>query len=265
MSARVMAVANQKGGVGKTTTVVNLAAGLAELGRRVLIIDLDPQANATMGCGIDKHALERSVYHVLIDECETRDAITRSETGGFDVLPANRDLAGADVELVEMMARETRLKVSLADVEGDYDYIFIDCPPALNMMTINGFVAADSVIIPMQCEYFALEGLAELSTTLRKIKKWLNPKIEIEGVLRTLFEPQRLLSVQVSEQLKKHYGDKVYDTVIPRNVRLAEAPSYGRPIFAYDRSSRGAKAYAALAAELVSRLEPAAQPQTDNV
>ncbi|RXZ43662.1 ParA family protein [Crenobacter cavernae] len=265
MSARVMAVANQKGGVGKTTTVVNLAAGLAELGRRVLIIDLDPQANATMGCGIDKHGLERSVYHVLIDECETREAVVRSETGGFDVLPANRDLAGADVELVEMMARETRLKVSLADVESDYDYIFIDCPPALNMMTINGFVAADSVIIPMQCEYFALEGLAELSTTLRKIKKWLNPKIEIEGVLRTLFEPQRLLSVQVSEQLKKHYGDKVYNTVIPRNVRLAEAPSYGRPIFAYDRSSRGAKAYAALAAELVSRLEPATQPQTDNV
>jgi len=250
--SRVIAVTNQKGGVGKTTSAVNLAAGLAQSGQRVLLVDLDPQGNATMGSGVDKHALGRSVYHLLLGHAELDDVKAATEHA-YDVLPANRELGGAEVELIELERRELRLREALVKVRGQYDFVLIDCPPALNLLTVNGLAAADGVIIPMQCEYYALEGLTDLVNTLRRVRQALNPKIEIDGLLRTLYDPRSTLAQQVVAQLEQHFGDKVFKTVIPRNIRLAEAPSYGRPIFAYDKSSRGALAYLELAAELIKR------------
>ncbi|OHX12535.1 chromosome partitioning protein [Chromobacterium sphagni] len=262
MNPRVIAVANQKGGVGKTTTVVNLAAGLADLGRRVLIVDLDPQGNATMGSGIAKQSLEKSGYDVLLGEATVEEARQDAKAGGYHVLPANRDLGGAELELVNELAREARLKNALAAVEDQYDYVLIDCPPSLNLLTLNGLVAAHSVLIPMVCEYYALEGLSDLVSTLRKVRLAVNPKIEIMGLLRTMFDARNNLSQQVSAQLARHFGDKVFQTVIPRNVRLAEAPSHGLPGLVYDRNSRGAQAYLTLAQELIERLEPATATPT---
>lgn len=250
---RVLAIANQKGGVGKTTTAVNLAASLVQLEKRVLLVDLDPQGNATMGSGVDKTHLKHSIYTLLIGESSIRQVIQPSESGGYGLLPACRDLAGAEVELVDAERRETRLKAALAEVAADYDYVLIDCPPALNLLTLNGLVAADSVMIPMQCEYYALEGLTDLVNTLKRVKQSLNRKIEIEGLLRTMYDPRSTLAQQVSDQLVRHFTSKLYHTVIPRNIRLAEAPSFGRPILAYDKSSKGAQAYLQLAEELLAR------------
>ena len=253
MSARILAVANQKGGVGKTTTSVNLAAGLAGTGRRVLLVDLDPQGNATMGSGVDKRAVQRTVYHVLLGLGELTTIRTRSASGQFDLLPANRELAGAEIELVELPGRESRLKAALARVEGEYDFIFIDCPPSLSLLTLNGLVAAQSVLIPMQCEYYALEGLSDLVATIKRVRSHLNPTLEIAGLLRTMYDPRNTLSQQVSQQLEEHFGDKVYRTLVPRNVRLAEAPSYGKPAVVWDASARGAQAYVALTEEILAR------------
>jgi chromosome partitioning protein len=249
---RILAITNQKGGVGKTTTCVNLAASLAATKRRVLLIDLDPQGNATTGSGVEKTGLKQTVYHVLIGDKSIAEVRVTSDSG-FDVVPANRELAGAEVELVNELARETRLKNALAEMEADYDYVLIDCPPALNLVTVNALTAAHAVMIPMQCEYYALEGLSDLVNTIKKVRAYLNPGLEIEGLLRTLFDPRNMLAQQVSAQLTQHFGDKVYRTVIPRNVRLAEAPSYGQPALAYDRASKGAQAYLALAGELINR------------
>ena len=257
---RVLAVANQKGGVGKTTTTVNLAAGLALAGRRVLLVDLDPQGNATMGSGVDKRTLKQTVYHVLLGLATADSVRTFSESGGYDVLPANRDLAGAEVEMVELEHRELRLKSALERVASQYDYILIDCPPALSLLTLNGLVAADSVMIPMQCEYYALEGLSDLINTIKKVRVHLNPAIEIEGLLRTMFDPRNTLALQVSSQLEQHFGAKVYETVIPRNVRLAEAPSYGVPAVKFDVSCKGSQAYVELANEILGRDAPRAAP-----
>ena len=251
--AKVIAIANQKGGVGKTTTSVNLAASLAAAKRRVLLVDLDPQGNATMGSGVDKTAQLTTVYDVLMGDMSIPDVITRSEECRFDLLPSNADLTGAEVGLLEEIARETRLRNALEKVRDNYDFIFIDCPPSLNMLTVNALVAADAVMIPMQCEYYALEGLTALLETVEKIKKHLNPDLKIEGLLRTMYDPRNNLANQVSAQLLEHFGDKVYRTVIPRNVRLAEAPSHGLPIIIYDRASRGALAYLALAGEMLNR------------
>jgi chromosome partitioning protein len=256
--SRTLVITNQKGGVGKTTTSVNLAAGLAEAGKRVLLVDLDPQGNATMGSGIDKRAVEHTVYHVLLGLATVSQARTRSESAGYDVLPANRDLAGAEVEMVGIDNRETRLKAALAAVADDYDYVLIDCPPALSLLTLNGLVAGDAVMIPMQCEYYALEGLSDLVNTIKGVRRQLNPRIEIEGLLRTMFDPRNTLAQQVSAQLQQHFGDKVYATVIPRNVRLAEAPSYGTPAIQFDRGCKGAQAYLALANEILARTPAAA-------
>ena len=250
---RIIAITNQKGGVGKTTTAVNLAASFAHLGQRVLLVDLDPQGNATMASGLDKAALARTVYQILLGELGVAEVRLRAEKAGYDVLPANRNLGGAEVELVELEDRETRLAQAFAKVADDYDYIVLDCPPALNLLTLNGLVAAGSVIIPMQCEYFALEGLSDLVNTLRKLKKTLNPAIEIEGLLRCMYDARSTLVQQVAEQLKQHFGDKVYDAVVPRNVRLAEAPSYGLPALQYDRNSKGAAAYLELAREILQK------------
>jgi chromosome partitioning protein len=249
--ARVFVIANQKGGVGKTSIAVNLAASLAHYGRRVLLIDLDPQGNATTGSGVDKAACDKTVYGVLLGEYPTRAAI-RSCEGGYDVVPSNRELAGAEVELIGLEKREYRLRDSLADVDG-YEFVVIDCPPALNMLTVNGFTAADAVIIPMQCEYYALEGLSDLVGTLRKVKQNLNPRIEIEALVRTMYDPRSTLTVQVSDELKRHYGAKVFDTVIPRNIRIAEAPSFGKPVLLHDPASKGAVAHLQFARELLAR------------
>ncbi|MBO6557543.1 MAG: ParA family protein [Pseudomonadales bacterium] len=251
----VLGIANQKGGVGKTTTSVNLAASLAKMNRRVLLIDLDPQGNATMGSGIDKHDLEVSVYDVLVGDSETAEAIVSAEAAGYDLLGANSDLTGAEIELTDMERREYRLRDALISVRVRYDYIIIDCPPALGLLTLNGLVAADGVIIPMQCEYYALEGLTALMDTIDRVSAGLNPKLKIEGLIRTMYDPRNSLSRDVSLQLIDHFGDTVYRTVVPRNVRLAEAPSYGVPIIFYDKYSRGAKAYLALAGEVLNRHE----------
>jgi chromosome partitioning protein len=253
-SASVFCVANQKGGVGKTTTSVNLAAGLAAQGQRVLLVDLDPQGNATMGSGVDKRALARSVYHVLIGLASVRQARVRAEAGGYDMLPANRELAGAEVELVDIDERESRLKSALAEVEGEYDFVLIDCPPSLSMLTLNGLCAAHGVVIPMQCEYFALEGLADLVNTIKRVAANLNPDLKIIGLLRVMYDPRMTLQQQVSQQLVEKFGDKVFDTIIPRNVRLAEAPSYGMPGVNYDKASRGAQAYINFGAEMIERV-----------
>lgn len=253
MAARILAVANQKGGVGKTTTSINLAAGLSNAGSRVLLIDLDPQGNATMGSGIDKRPLQVTVYEVLLGTTTIRDARVHSDNGGFDLIPANRELAGAEVELVDLSGREERLKAALADLEAEYDYILIDCPPALSLLTVNGLTAAHAVMIPMQCEYYALEGLTDLVETIKKVRNHLNPTLEIEGLLRTMYDSRNTLSQQVSEQLRKHFGNKVYRTIIPRNVRLAEAPSHGVPGIRFDEQSKGAIAYKALADEVLGK------------
>lgn len=249
---RILAITNQKGGVGKTTTCVNLAASLAATKRRVLLIDLDPQGNATTGSGVEKAGLKQTIYHVLIGDKSIAEVRVKAESG-FDVVPANRELAGAEVELVNELARETRLKTALSALGDEYDYILIDCPPALNLVTVNALTAAHAVMIPMQCEYYALEGLSDLVNTIKKVRAYLNPSLEIEGLLRTLFDPRNMLAQQVSAQLTQHFGDKVYRTVIPRNVRLAEAPSYGQPALAYDRASKGAQAYLALAGEIINK------------
>ena len=255
---KVIAIANQKGGVGKTTTSVNIAASLAATKRRVLLIDMDPQGNATMGSGINKRDLELSAFDVLMGEKPITEVLTKSIDGGYDLLPGNADLIGAEVGLLDELAREIRLRNAVDEIKGNYDFIFIDCPPSLNMLTVNALVAASSVIIPMQCEYYALEGLSALLESIDKIRKYLNPDLKIEGLLRTMYDPRNNLATQVSSQLLKHFGEKVYRTIIPRNVRLAEAPSHGLPIIKYDKSSRGALAYLALAGEMLRRESAAA-------
>ncbi len=260
--AKVFAIANQKGGVGKTTTCINLAASLVATKRRVLLIDLDPQGNATMGSGVDKQTLEHSIYDVLVGDSTVGETMQYSEHGGYQLLPANRDLTAAEVTLLEMKMKESRLRYALAPIRENYDYILIDCPPALSMLTINALVAADSVIIPMQCEYYALEGLTDLINSIQRIGQLLNSNLTIEGLLRTMYDPRISLTNDVSAQLKEHFGELLYDVVIPRNVRLAEAPSFGMPALVYDKQSRGAIAYLALAGELVRRQRSAAKIAT---
>jgi chromosome partitioning protein len=253
--ARVFCIANQKGGVGKTTTAVNLSAGLAQIGQRVLLVDLDPQGNATTGSGIDKRSLTSGVYDVLLESATVEEARQRSPKGGFDVLPSNRELAGAEVELVGVERREKRLKQALDQVLAGYDFVLVDCPPSLSLLTLNGLCCADGVLVPMQCEYFALEGLSDLVNTIKQVHRNLNPALRIIGLLRVMFDPRITLQQQVSEQLKTHFGDKVFETVIPRNVRLAEAPSYGVPGIVFDPTSKGAVAFVDFAKEMVGRIE----------
>jgi|TARA_B110000902_G_scaffold266241_2_gene353231 chromosome partitioning protein len=255
---KILAIANQKGGVGKTTTTVNLAACLSDLEQRVLLVDLDPQGNATMGSGLEKNDLPNSVYEVLAQGASAKKCIQRSGVAGFDLLPANGDLTAAEVELLNSDRREQRLHEALAEVTGNYDFILIDCPPSLNMLTLNALVAANGIIITMQCEYYALEGLSALLNTVGKVASSINPNLRVEGILRTMYDPRNSLTRDVSSQLLTHFGDKVYRTVIPRNVRLAEAPSHGLPIVRYDRSSRGSAAYQALAQEIMNKLDKTA-------
>ncbi len=252
--AKIFCVANQKGGVGKTTTTVNLAAGLAKVGQRVLMVDLDPQGNATMGSGMDKRSMALSVYDVLLESASVAEAAIHSEKCSYHVLGANRELAGAEVELVELERRDQRLKTALAAVDADYDFVLIDCPPSLSMLTLNGLCSAHGVIVPMQCEYFALEGLTDLVNTIKQVHANLNPDLQIIGLLRVMYDPRITLQQQVSDQLKAHFGDKVFDTVIPRNVRLAEAPSYGLPGVVFDPSARGSQAFITFANEMVERI-----------
>jgi chromosome partitioning protein len=253
--AKVFCIANQKGGVGKTTTTVNLAAGLAQVKQRVLVIDLDPQGNATMGSGIDKRAMSLSVYDVLLESAGVAEAMLSSEKGGYDVLGANRELAGAEVELVGLDHRNERLRRALGKSLDEYDFILIDCPPSLSLLTLNGLCSAHGVIVPMQCEYFALEGLSDLVNTIKQVHANLNRDLQIIGLLRVMYDPRITLQQQVSDQLKAHFGDKVFNAVIPRNVRLAEAPSYGQPGVVFDAASKGAQAYIEFARELVQRVE----------
>ncbi len=261
--AKIFCVANQKGGVGKTTTTVNLAAGLAQIGQRVLMVDLDPQGNATMGSGVDKRSLELTVYDVLIEESTVREAAVPAEACGYHVLGANRELAGAEIELVQLERREKRLKAALAEVDADYDFVLIDCPPSLSILTLNGLCAAHGVVVPMQCEYFALEGVTDLVHTIKQVHANLNPDLQIIGLLRVMFDPRITLQQQVSDQLKAHFGNKVFDSVIPRNVRLAEAPSHGLPGVVFDPSAKGSQAFVAFATEMVARvprMAPVAAP-----
>jgi chromosome partitioning protein len=258
--AKIFCIANQKGGVGKTTTTVNLAAGLAKVGQRVLMVDLDPQGNATMGSGVDKRQLKLSLYDVLLESASIAEARVKSEKlieggCGYDILGANRELAGAEVELVDVERREKRLKQALAQVDSEYDFVLIDCPPSLSMLTLNGLCSAHGVIVPMQCEYFALEGLTDLVNTIKQVHANLNPDLQIIGLLRVMFDPRITLQAQVSDQLKAHFGDKVFDAVIPRNVRLAEAPSYGVPGVVFDPGSKGAQSFVSFAQEMVERIQ----------
>ena len=253
--AKVIALANQKGGVGKTTTAVNLAASMAATKRKVLLIDLDPQGNATMGSGVDKYGDVATIYDLLIEETPIEEVINKETSGEYHLIAANGDVTAAEVKLMELFAREVRLRNALEKIQDQYDFIFIDCPPSLNMLTVNAMAAADSILVPMQCEYYALEGLTALMDTITQLSKLVNPALTIEGILRTMYDPRNRLANDVSEQLKQHFGDKVYRTVIPRNVRLAEAPSFGAPAMYYDRASSGAKAYLALAGEMLRRNE----------
>jgi chromosome partitioning protein len=252
--SRIFCIANQKGGVGKTTTTVNLAAGLAQIGQRVLLVDLDPQGNATMGSGVDKRALTTTIYDVLLESVSIAEAVQRSTSGGYDVLGANRELAGAEIELVALERRNERLRGALKEVADRYDFVLIDCPPSLSLLTLNGLCSAHGVIVPMQCEYFALEGVSDLVNTIKQVHANLNRDLELIGLLRVMFDPRITLQAHVSEQLKAHFGDKVFNTVIPRNVRLAEAPSYGQPGVVFDPSSRGAVAFVQFAHEMVARV-----------
>ncbi|MGR2946947.1 ParA family protein [Vibrio vulnificus] len=252
---KIVAIANQKGGVGKTTTCVNLAASMAATKRKVLVVDLDPQGNATMASGVDKYMVDATAYDLLVEETPFDQVVCKTTTGKYDLIAANGDVTAAEIKLMEVFAREVRLKNALASVRDNYDFIFIDCPPSLNLLTINAMAAADSVLVPMQCEYFALEGLTALMDTISKLAAVVNDKLKIEGLLRTMYDPRNRLSNEVSDQLKKHFGSKVYRTVIPRNVRLAEAPSHGKPAMYYDKHSAGSKAYLALAGEMLRREE----------
>ena len=251
--ARVIAIANQKGGVGKTTTAINICASLGAENQNVLLIDMDPQGNATMGAGVDKNDLDESVYDVLLDDHLISEMAINAEQAGFYVIPANGELTAAEVHLLEFEDREHRLKNAIAKIQENYDFIFIDCPPSLNMLSLNSLAAADSVLIPMQCEYYALEGLSALLGTIEQIKETVNPDLEIEGLLRTMFDGRNRLAIDVSDELEEHFGEQVFETIIPRNIRLAEAPSYGLPVMYHDINSRGAQAYIALAKEMINK------------